>query len=340
MPVHAFTRHYFHACIVFAGEYSKLIFEAVIAVAVLIIGIALMTYSSDKAVKHSVKIASALRISPFVIGLILVSIGTDLPEIVNSIISCAVGHADIELGDSLGSVLAQITLVLGLLPFLAGNFKVKRKEVLVIGTFEVGALILAVSIAEKGYFTRINAFFLVASWPVFILLTRSLTAKNANEKEHIMAHHNESHRHHLRDWMIAILGFVSIAIGAYAVVQSVITLSAVFHISEYFISFFVVAIGTSLPELVVDVMALRRKQYELAIGDAIGSCLVDASVSVGIGQLFFPQAVSGEIAMITGLYAIFGVIVVILALALREKVDKKAGALFIFVYLLSYTLLI
>jgi cation:H+ antiporter len=315
------------------------VLETVIAVAVLIIGIALMAYSSDKAVEHSIKIASALRISPLVIGLILVSIGTDFPEIINSIISCAVGHADIELGDSLGSVLTQMTLVIGLLPFLAGKFKVKRKEVLVIGTFEVFALILAVSIAEKGYFTRINALFLVASWPVFILLTRSIMAKNAEEKEHVMAHPNESQPHNLRDWMIAILGFVGVAIGAYAVIQSVIKLSAVFHISEYIISFFVIAIGTSLPELVVDLIAIRRKQYELAIGDAIGSCLVDASVSVGIGQLFFPQAVSGNLAVITGLYAIFGSIVVILTLALREKVDRKAGALFILVYLLSYMLL-
>jgi len=316
-----------------------LVFETVIAVAVLIIGIALMAYSSDKAVEHSVKIASALRISPFMIGLVLVSIGTDLPEIVNSIVSCAVGHADIELGDSLGSVLTQMTLILGLLPFLGGKFKVKRKEVLVIGACEVLALILAVSIAEKGYFTRINALFLVASWPVFMLLTRSATAKNAKEKEHVMARTDESHLHRLHDWVIAILGFMGVAIGAYAVVQSVIKLSAVFHISEYLISFFVVAIGTSLPELVVDLTALRKKQYELAIGDAIGSCIVDASVSVGIGQLFFPQAVSGELAMITGLYAIFGSIVVILTLALRQKVDKKVGALFIFVYLLSYTLL-
>ena len=100
-----------------------------------------------------------------------------------------------------------------------------------------------------------------------------------------------------------------------------------------------VAIGTSLPELTVDLMALRKKQYELVIGDAIGSCIVDASVSVGIGQVFFPQAASGGPAMITGLYAIFGSIVVVLTIALREKVDKKAGALFILVYLLSYTLL-
>jgi cation:H+ antiporter len=232
-----------------------------------------------------------------------------------------------------------MTLVLGLLPFLAGKFNVKRKEVLVIGAFEVLALILAVSIAEKGYFTRINALFLVASWPVFILLARSITAKNAKEKEYETAYSNATHHHHLRDWIIAILGFVGVAVGAYAVIQSVIKLSAVFHISEYIVSFFVVAIGTSLPELVVDLIAIRRKQYELAIGDAIGSCLVDASVSVGIGQFFFPQEVSGNLALITGLYAIFGSIVVILTLALREKVDRKAGALFILVYLLSYALL-
>ena len=317
-----------------------MVFEIVVAVPVLIIGIALMAYSSDKAVGHSVKIASALRISPLVIGLVLVSIGTDLPEIVNSITSSAMGHGDINVGDSLGSALAQMTLVFGLLPFLAGKFKVPKREVLVIGACEVLALILAVSIAEKGYFTRINALFLMASWLVFILLTRSIMAKNDKEKELAMASADERHLPDFRDWMIAFLGFVGVAIGAYAVVQSVITLSASFNISEYLVSFFVVAIGTSLPELVVSITALRKKQYELSIGNVIGSCLFDASFSIGIGFFFFPQAVSGELARTTGLYAILGSIVVILMLALRGKVDKKAGALFIFVYLLSYSLMV
>ena len=312
-----------------------MVIEVIVAIVALILGIVLMTYSSDKAVDHSVKIASALRISPLLIGLVLVSLGTDLPEIVNSIISCAVGHADIELGDSLGSVLAQMTLVIGLLPFLVGGFKVKRKEVLIIGAFEVLALIIAISMAEKGYFTRINAILLVASWPVFILLIRNATIKKQKE-EHLVCNDDF---HHLRHWSITILSFIGIAIGAYAVIQSIIVLSTMFHVSEYFISFFVMAIGTSLPELVVEVTAIRKKQYKLAIGDAIGSCIVDASLSIGIGLVFFPQAVSGGTAMITGLYAIFGSIVVILTLALRKKLDKKAGALFIIVYLLSYTML-
>lgn len=125
-----------------------------------------MAFSSDKPVGHAISIASALGASPFMIGLTLVSLGTDLPEVANSVIASTAGHGDINIGDSIGSILAQITLVLGLLPFLVGAFKVKRREVGLVGACEVLALILAVSMAEKGYITRINALLLVASWAI------------------------------------------------------------------------------------------------------------------------------------------------------------------------------
>jgi len=313
-----------------------MVFGTAVAIAGLILGIALLIFSSDKAVEHSVSVALALKISPLMIGLILVAIGTDLPEIANDIISSALGHGDITIGDSLGSVLTQITLVLGLLPFLGGMFKVKRREIAVIGACEVLALILVVSIVRTGYVSNINALFLVASWPIFMVITRKVTKKNATEKKHAVPHTDRKPSYH---FVVASLGFIGVAGGAYVVIQSVITLSATFHVPEYLISFFIVAIGTSLPELIVDLTALRKKQYELAIGDAIGSCIVNATLSCGIGPLFFPIKVSGELAMITGLYAIFGSIVVISTLALREKLDKKAGVLFIVLYLLSYAIL-
>lgn len=323
-----------------AEELVKLVVEIAFGTSILIIGIVIMAYSSEKAVGHSVKIASALKVSPLVIGLILVSVGTDLPEIVNSITSSAIGHGDINVGDSLGSALTQITLVMGLIPFLAGDLKVKKREVLVIGGCTVLALILTVSMAEKGYFTRINALFLMASWIVLVLLARTVMRNNDNgEREGILLGANGRLRQSLHDWVIAILGFAGVAVGSYMVVQSVILLSASFSISEYLVSFFIVAIGTSLPELVVTVTALRKKEYQLSIGNIIGSCLFDASFSVGIGLFFFPQVISGALATSTGLYAIFGSIFVILVLALNGKVDKKSGALFILVYLLSYSLM-
>ena len=315
-----------------------MVFGIVFAVAVLISGIFLLTFSSDKAVEHSVHFASALGISSLMIGLILVSIGTDLPEIANSIVACSSGHGDIDVGDSIGSVLTQITLILGLIPFLGRKFKVKRKEVLVIGAFEVLALILAISIALTG-FTRVKAFLLIASWPIFLLVIKKTTAKDIVKKKQLKT---QNGRHYLIHLVIAALGFVGVAVGALAVVQSVISLSNELGVPEFFISFFVLAIGTSLPELVVDLTAIRKRQYELAIGDIIGSCIVDATISISIGQLFFPTAVfvgSPERSILLALYAIPASAVVILTLALREKVDRRAGALFIILYLISYTLL-
>jgi cation:H+ antiporter len=303
-------------------------FEATVSVSFLIIGLALLAISSEKAVEHSIGIATALKLSPLMIGLIVVSLGTDFPEIVNSIISSALGHVDINVGDSFGSVLTQMTLVLGLFPFIGGAFKVKREEIAVMGACEVLAFIASVSMVEKGYISRMNAFFLVASWPLLMLIIRNVM-KNSPSL-------GQTSGRFSRHLFLSVLGFVGVAIGAYTVVQSVIALSAVLSVPEYFVSFFIVAFGTSLPEIVVDLTAIRRKQYQIAIGDAIGSSIIDAGFSIGIGTLFFPGNVTAPLAEKTGLYALMCSIVVVMMLALRQKHDRKSGLLFIMLYALAY----
>jgi cation:H+ antiporter len=303
-------------------------FEATVSVSFLIIGLALLAISSEKAVEHSIGIATALKLSPLMIGLIVVSLGTDFPEIVNSIISSALGHVDINVGDSFGSVLTQMTLVLGLFPFIGGAFKVKREEIAVMGACEVLAFIASVSMVEKGYISRMNAFFLVASWPLLMLIIRNVM-KNSPSL-------GQTSGRFSRHLFLSVLGFIGVAIGAYTVVQSVIALSAVLSVPEYFVSFFIVAFGTSLPEIVVDLTAIRRKQYQIAIGDAIGSSIIDAGFSIGIGTLFFPGNVTAPLAEKTGLYALMCSIVVVMMLALRQKHDRKSGLLFIMLYALAY----
>jgi cation:H+ antiporter len=84
-----------------------------------------------------------------------------------------------------------------------------------------------------------------------------------------------------------ILGFVGIATGSYVLIESVLVVSRQLGISEYIISFFLIAFGTSLPELVISVSAIRKRHYELALGDIVGSCLVDSTLGIGLGPLFF-----------------------------------------------------
>ena len=94
--------------------------EVLIWLSVIIAGFGIMVYASHKIVHHVSMLAYGLSIPPFILGITLVSIGTDLPEIANSIMSSLAGEGDLNVGDSTGSIMTQITLVLGLLPFFAG----------------------------------------------------------------------------------------------------------------------------------------------------------------------------------------------------------------------------
>lgn len=142
----------------------------------------LLFFSSDLAVKHSAKLASALGISNLVIGVTLVSIGTDIPEMINSIIACSLGHGDIDVGDSVGSSLTQLTLVFGLLPLICGMFYIRRREFIIIGACEILALILIFTVVEKGYFTRIDALFMISCFFLYTLLIYNVSKESALEK--------------------------------------------------------------------------------------------------------------------------------------------------------------
>ncbi|MFW9875982.1 MAG: hypothetical protein ACFFG0_23010, partial [Candidatus Thorarchaeota archaeon] len=100
------------------------------------------------------------------------------------------------------------------------------------------------------------------------------------------------------------------------------------------------AVGTSLPELAVDINALRLKDHEIAIGDVIGSCIVDSTLSIGIGQVLFPQEITAALAGPTVLYTLIASFIVFVTIVARGKVDKKAGILFISIYCMSYIFLL
>lgn len=309
-----------------------LVFELIVALLAFIFGFFILVYCSDKAVEHSMIIASSWRIHPILIGLIFVSIGTDLPEIMNSIVASWAGHGDINVGNSLGSAFAQTTLILGLIALFGKNFKVDKKEILIIGVCEILSLIIATSVVEKGFISRINALFLVVSWILLMLIVRTITKKG-----HVLRNDKLERKFH--HFFIAVLGFLGVAFGSYIFVESIIAISAIFEVSEFFISFFIAAFGTSLPELAVDLHAVRKRQYEIAIGDIIGSSIIDATLSIGIGPLIFSNILSsGRVAFFTGIYAIFASVIVIATLYIRGKVETRTGILFIVVYFISYVL--
>lgn len=313
--------------------------EIILAIFILIIGLTLIIFSSIIAVKHSAILAAALGVSPLVIGVALVSIGTDISEIFNSIISCALGHGDIDVGDSVGSDLTQLTLIFGILPLVSGVFYVHRKDIIILGACEILSLVLIFTVVEKGYFTRLDAILMIGCLGIYIWLIY-----NAN-KESILQRVEKiekikAPRKKLFHLLIAALAFGGVTISSFMIVESVIVISTALKVHEYIISFFIVAVGTSLPELAVDINALRLKHHEIAIGDIIGSCIVDSTLSIGIGQALFPQQITASLAVPTVLYTLVASFIVITIVAVRKKVDRRAGIVFIALYLISYIFLL
>jgi cation:H+ antiporter len=306
-----------------------------ISVIVLVVGLLFLSFSSAKAIKHISIFTSTLGVSPLLVGLVVLSIGTDMPELANSITSCLLGHGDINLGDSLGSILTQSTLVIGLIPLITKGFKIKRREILILGAFESLAVLLMIFVIQNGL-TRLNALLLIASWPVFLFLLKEASPEKGIRMKHTEIETSKSIYFHIT---LALLSFVGVGLGSYAVVQSVITISIELNIPEFMISFFMVGLGTSLPELAVDIEGIRKGHVQLVLGDIIGSCIFDALVAVAAGPLLVPCGPGNSVTYIIGLYVVLAIAIVTATLAYRKKLDKKAGLLFIVVYCISYSLL-
>lgn len=241
------------------------------------------------------------------------------------------GHGNINVGDSIGSAFTQLTLVLGIIALYIKQFDVIKKEVFAMGASVIIGLVLSFFAIEDGYISRFNGFFLIICWLLIILILKTITNKEFTCPL--------IPRRIVLNLTILILGFIGVAIGTYLVIYSILEIARILNISEFVASFFIAAIGTSLPELAVVTSAIRKNQSALAIGDIIGSSILDTTFSIGIGPLLFPTIISGGSTIATWLYTILGVFVIVLILSLRGKVDKKLGVLCLSVYLLSYGLL-
>ncbi|MGI9608317.1 MAG: sodium:calcium antiporter [Acidimicrobiales bacterium] len=301
-------------------------------VAALVAGLAIAVFAARQALDSAVSLARKLGLSPFLIGMTVMAIGTDLPEIANSITASAAGHGDLNVGDSIGSVVTQITLVLGILCFIA-PVKAERRTVRVAGLVTVLAVIVGALLLGDDEVSRGDGLVLIAFWAVGTLAVQ--------QGGHMVGQRQELlfDRSLLIDVRDLIVGLSGVAIGAILVVEAFTRVAEDLGVPEYATSFLVLAIGTSLPELFVDARALRRGENALALGDIIGSSFVDATVSLGIGPALFPIAVSPT-AMRGSVIAAIVVALAVLLLLTREEHGRKSGIILIGLYAIAYAVVI
>lgn len=299
-------------------------------IAAVIAGVALTLMASRKAVHYSSALAQGLSIPPFLIGVTLVSIGTDIPEIANSIIASIAGHGDLNVGDSIGSVMTQITLVFGLLPFFSGAISIHRRRTLMIGAFIVMALGLGAYLVADGYLSRVDSIILISAWAIFTGLSWHFAPQLS---EPVMPTPSSRKLFHA---FLVLVFLTLVGVGAGVFVKALIELSAMFGVPEYLISFFGASLGTSLPELAVDVTALASGKRDIAVGDIVGSCLVDATLSLGAGPLIAPTFVTASLALHGAIIAIVCTALAVLAVSILRNHNRWTGAFMLLLYALAY----
>ncbi len=301
------------------------------------VGLSIAIIASRHALDAASDVGRMLGLSPFVLGMTVVAIGTDLPEMANSLVSSATGHGDLNVGDSIGSVVTQSTLVLGILA-MSGRLRTSQRFVVTAGSLTVLALLIGAMVIGDGMFSRTDSLLLIATWLVGTFIIQRPTPQERLEKQ--SRTEVAPARDDLRRQIYRTIGFLLlVGAGASLAVESFTRAAEAFGVPEYLLSFFVLAAGTSLPELVVDARALRRGEGELALGDLLGSSFVDATLSPAIGPLLFPTVLSD--GLMRGSLLAAAVMAVVTALLLRDAPPRwPTGLALIMLYLALFPALI
>ncbi len=309
----------------------------IVEIALLLAGLLLLAFSSDKTVDVAARLAATANIPPLLIGIIVLSVGTSLPEISSSLVSTVGGHPEINVGDIFGSALSQITLIFGLAVIIGGKVAAGRRDVLLLGGCAIMGAMLALFVVESGEITFTNALFLIVSYFVLIFISNKYTVKDYAAPVGVEAKKFWPWKDRFIAFGKLALFLLGVVVGAVLVVDSTVAVSTELGIDTYLISFFVIAIGTSLPELFVAVAAIRRGQDELAMGNILGSNITDTTLALAAGPLIAPSVLPDVgLAVATGTYMVFASILVVMLFAWRKKIDRLAAIVLIGLYLASY----
>ena len=294
----------------------------------LALGISLLYFSGDWLVAGSTSLARHMKVKPFVIALTLVAFGTSAPELAISVHSALKGYEGITLGNIVGSNIANVLFALPLAFLIKIPKKCDLKSIdhfyLLISTFIYIFIILFV-----GSFNKISGLLmllLLISYLALILYEASKGLRNIDTED---IEKNVSFK---KSILFSILGLVGIIVGAQVLVKGAVITASSFGVSETIIGLTVVALGTSIPEVVTSMVAAYRSQIGFVLGAILGSNLFNLLAITGIASIITAINTSNVLDKIDIYYLIFSTIIFILISLLLKYLNKKL----IFVVLISY----
>lgn len=309
------------------------------AIILIIIGFILLIKGADLLVDGASSIAKKFHIPEMVIGLTIVSIGTSMPELMVSITSALEGYSDMAIGNVVGSNVANLLLILGLAAVLQPL--ILKKETRLIDT----PICLAVSIIF--YFicnngqnvTRTDALILIGLFILFIAYTIVMAIKGKEFDKELEDKENKADETKtlspLKSIIYIILGIAALKFGGDFAVDNAVKVAQWIGLSEKIISVTILAIGTSLPELVTTVSAAIKKESDIAIGNIIGSNIFNMLLIIGVSTLINPITynISYNIDMYIVMISAF-VLFLFAYIPPKNQMSKGNGIVYLLIYII------
>jgi len=278
----------------------------------LAIGLPLLFYGGDFLVTGSIRISRKLNISPFIIGATVIGFGTSAPELAVSTLAALAGSPELAMGNVIGSNVANVGLVLGMTSLVV-PLTIRRERFIQEAPPLVLASFLVAALTWDLHLGRLEAAGMVTLLMVY--LWRAFRKKEAPLAEGIDEEEIGwlSGKGALAQWFLIVLGLSTLVLGAKLLVDGGVGVARAFGVSEWMIGITIIAVGTSLPEIVSSFMAARRGHGEIAIGNVFGSNIFNILMVLGLTGIIKPlhitEPIHPDLLFTTGLTCLLLVLI-------------------------------
>jgi len=302
--------------------------------AILVLGLIILILGGELLVRGSSSIALKAKISPLVVGLTIVAFGTSAPELLISIKAALAGSPDMTMGNVVGSNICNLALVLGLTA-LIGPIKVNADSIKIDWPVAIGSSLMLYFLLKArpklDIWTGLLFLAVLTTYTLFIIVKSRRETKAQALQEGAMDLPERS-KGPLRDMIYILIGCLGLYYGSDWFVGGARDLAMLLGVSERVIGITVLALGTSLPELVTAIVAAVKGETDLAVGNLMGSNIFNILSILGITSLITPIEVSEEIVRYDMLAMILITIVILPMMLYKREVGRISGAILLLLY--------
>ncbi|MBR1679896.1 MAG: calcium/sodium antiporter [Bacilli bacterium] len=309
----------------------------IISIISLIVGFAVLIKGADLFVDGASGVAGNFKLSKMLIGLTIVAFGTSAPEFAVSVKALLSQSGDMVLGNVIGSNILNILLILGVSSMfhsLSVKNNTVRKELPILLMLTIAFAVLIsdhfFSLDMSNSFSRGDGVILILFFGVFLYYLISMTRKKVDDDSEV------TYPSLKKSFFLTFIGLLGIVFGSNFVVDGASEFAKVIGISERMISLTIVALGTSLPELVTSVMATRKGEFDIAIGNVVGSNIFNIGMVIGVPTMLFGGITNISFSNIDLLVMILSAFLLFLFAFNDHKISRKEGALFLVLFVIYY----